>query len=73
MFPAKDSENSSSTKENETPSITPDELNRLMGKGTDLVVLDSRPLDEYVRMSIPTAMARNSCCASMTLHRRRIP
>ena len=42
--------------ENETPSITADELNRLMGKGTDLVVLDSRPLDEYVRMSIPTAI-----------------
>jgi rhodanese-related sulfurtransferase len=42
--------------QNGTPSITADELNRLMGKGTDLVVLDSRPLDEYMRMSIPTAI-----------------
>ena len=42
--------------ENETPSITADELDRLMREGTDLVVLDSRPLDEYVRMSIPTAI-----------------
>src|SRR5215831_6457124 len=41
---------------NETPSITADELDRLMSNGTDLVVLDSRPLDEYMRMSIPTAI-----------------
>jgi rhodanese-related sulfurtransferase len=42
--------------ENETPSISADELDRLMHEKTDLVVLDSRPLDEYVRMSIPTAI-----------------
>ncbi len=42
--------------ENQTPSITANELDRLMREGTDLVVLDSRPLDEYVRMSIPTAI-----------------
>ena len=52
--------------ENETPSISADELNRLMGKGTDLVVLDSRPLDEYVRMSIPTAI--NVPGAELVLH-----
>ena len=52
--------------ENETPSITPDELDRLMGKGTDLVVLDSRPLDEYMRMSIPTAI--NVPGAELVLH-----
>jgi rhodanese-related sulfurtransferase len=38
-----------------TPSISADELDRLMQSGTDLVVLDSRPFDEYRRISIPTA------------------
>jgi rhodanese-related sulfurtransferase len=52
--------------ENETPSITADELNRLMGEGTDLVVLDSRPLDEYMRVSIPTAI--NVPGAELVLH-----
>jgi rhodanese-related sulfurtransferase len=42
--------------ESETPSISADELDRLMREKADLVVLDSRPLDEYVRMSIPTAI-----------------
>jgi rhodanese-related sulfurtransferase len=41
--------------ETETPSISADELDRLMQSGTDLVVLDSRPFDEYRRVSIPTA------------------
>jgi rhodanese-related sulfurtransferase len=52
--------------ENKTPSITADELDRLMGKGTDLIVLDSRPLDEYKRMSIPTAI--NVPGAELVLH-----
>ena len=38
-----------------TPSISAEELNSLFLKGTDLVVLDSRPFDEYQRISIPTA------------------
>src|SRR5262249_4803515 len=36
-----------------TPSISAEELNALMGEGVDLVVLDSRPFDEYSRVSIP--------------------
>jgi rhodanese-related sulfurtransferase len=40
---------------NATPSIGADELDRLMRAGTDMVVLDSRPFDEYQRVSIPTA------------------
>src|SRR5271170_87035 len=40
---------------NHTPNIGPDELDALMRKGADLVVLDSRPFDEYVRVSIPTS------------------
>jgi rhodanese-related sulfurtransferase len=39
-----------------TPSITADELDRLIRDGSDLVVLDSRPFDEYRRVSIPTAI-----------------
>jgi len=38
-----------------TPSIAADELDRLMRGGADLVVVDSRPFDEYSRISIPTA------------------
>ena len=42
--------------ENGTPSISADELNALMQKGTDMVVLDSRPFDEFSRVSIPTGV-----------------
>jgi rhodanese-related sulfurtransferase len=38
-----------------TPSIAADALARLIGNGADLVVLDSRPFDEYARVSIPGA------------------
>jgi rhodanese-related sulfurtransferase len=39
-----------------TPSISADELNSLLRSGADLVVLDSRPFDEYSRVSIPTSI-----------------
>src|SRR5215208_5420489 len=39
-----------------TPSIAADELDQLIRAGTDMVVLDSRPFDEYQRVSIPTAV-----------------
>jgi rhodanese-related sulfurtransferase len=39
-----------------TPSISADELDRLIRDGTDMVVLDSRPFDEYHRVSIPTSV-----------------
>lgn len=38
-----------------TPNIAADELEKLLRDGADLVVLDSRPFDEYARVSIPTA------------------
>jgi len=41
--------------ENATPSIGAGELDALISRGADLVVLDSRPLDEYRRISIPSA------------------
>jgi rhodanese-related sulfurtransferase len=42
--------------ENGTPSISADELHALMQSGTDMVVLDSRPFDEFHRVSIPTGV-----------------
>jgi rhodanese-related sulfurtransferase len=39
-----------------TPSISPEELQRLLREGGDIVVLDSRPFDEYQRVSIPSAV-----------------
>jgi rhodanese-related sulfurtransferase len=39
-----------------TPSIDAGELDRLIRGGSDMVVLDSRPFDEYRRVSIPTAV-----------------
>jgi len=39
-----------------TPSISADELNAHMRAGTDMVVLDNRPYDEYSRVSIPTGV-----------------
>ena len=38
-----------------TPSIDAAELKRMIDAGEDLVVLDSRPFDEFTRVSIPTA------------------
>src|SRR5216117_2448579 len=42
--------------ESGTPSISAQELNALIQSGTDMVVLDSRPYDEYSRVSIPTGV-----------------
>src|SRR5262245_32843396 len=39
-----------------TPSISPEELQRLLRERSDIVVLDSRPFDEFQRVSIPSAV-----------------
>ena len=39
-----------------TPSVSAQELDALMLNGTKMVVLDSRPFDEYSRVSIPTGV-----------------
>lgn len=39
-----------------TPSISASELNALMRNGSNIKVLDSRPFDEYMRVSIPTGI-----------------
>jgi rhodanese-related sulfurtransferase len=36
-----------------TPSVSPEELAAMQASGEDLVILDSRPMDEFTRMSIP--------------------
>ena len=41
---------------NHTPSVSAEELDALMRAKTDMVVLDSRPYDEYSRISIPTGI-----------------
>jgi rhodanese-related sulfurtransferase len=39
-----------------TPSVSAQELDALMRQGAEMVVLDSRPFDEYSRVSIPTGI-----------------
>ena len=39
-----------------TPSVSAQELDAMMRAGTNMVVLDSRPYDEYSRISIPTGI-----------------
>jgi rhodanese-related sulfurtransferase len=39
-----------------TPRLGPEEVKALMDRGADMVVLDSRPMDEYRKMSIPTGI-----------------
>jgi rhodanese-related sulfurtransferase len=54
----------------DTPNITAPELERLIREGADLVVLDSRPFDEYSRVSIPTST--NVPGAELVLRARQI-
>jgi rhodanese-related sulfurtransferase len=42
--------------ESGTPSISAQELHDLMTSGADMVVLDSRPFDEFHRVSIPSGV-----------------
>jgi len=49
-----------------TPNVDAAELKRMIDSGEDIVVLDSRPYDEFSRMSIPTA--RNVPGAELVLH-----
>lgn len=40
----------------DTPRLPAEAVKALMDAGTDMVVLDSRPMDEYRKMSIPTGI-----------------
>jgi rhodanese-related sulfurtransferase len=55
---------------NHTPSIAAEELERLLHGRADVVVLDSRPFDEYTRVSIPTST--NVPGAELVLRAREI-
>lgn len=50
----------------DTPRIPPAELERLIDDGESLVVLDSRPMAEFTRMSIPTGV---DCPGAELVHR----
>lgn len=49
-----------------TPSISAEELKALVDAGTDMVILDSRPLNEFRRVSIPGAI---DCPGAELVHR----
>ena len=53
-----------------TPNISAAELERLLREKADMVVLDSRPFDEYSRVSIPTGI--NVPGAELVLRAREI-
>ena len=55
---------------NHTPGISAGELEQLIRKGADIAILDSRPFDEYVRVSIPTAV--NVPGAELVLRAREV-
>ena len=40
----------------DTPRLPADEVKRMLDEGQDMVIVDSRPLDEFQRMNIPTAV-----------------
>ena len=40
----------------ETPRLTAAEVKAMLDEGRDMVIVDSRPFEEYHRMNIPTAM-----------------
>jgi rhodanese-related sulfurtransferase len=55
---------------NDTPNITAPELEQLLRERADVVVLDSRPYEEYSRVSIPTST--NVPGAELVLRAREI-
>jgi rhodanese-related sulfurtransferase len=54
----------------DTPNVAAEDLERLLRQGADVVVLDSRPYDEYARVSIPTAV--NVPGAELVLRAREV-
>ena len=55
---------------NHTPSVSAAELQQLIREGADIAVLDSRPFEEYARVSIPTAI--NVPGAELVLRAREV-
>ncbi len=46
-----------------TPSISPEQLKLMMDNNEDIIILDSRPIEEYQQMSIPNGI----CCPGAEL------
>lgn len=55
---------------NHTPGISAGELEQLIREGADIAILDSRPFDEYARVSIPSAI--NVPGAELVLRAREV-
>jgi rhodanese-related sulfurtransferase len=51
-----------------TPSISAEELDAMMRSGADMVVVDSRPFDEFQRVSIPTATSMPGAELVLRIH-----
>ncbi|MEO6651474.1 MAG: rhodanese-like domain-containing protein [Ilumatobacteraceae bacterium] len=49
-----------------TPCVSAGDLKQMLDDGTDLVILDARPIDEFRRMSIPTG---TDCPGAELVHR----
>lgn len=49
--------------EYDTPSVSPEELKLMMDNGEKMIILDSRPIEEYRRISIPNGI----CCPGAEL------
>lgn len=52
-----------------TPRITPEDLNAMMQRGDDFIVLDGRPRGEYAKMTIPGAVCCPNAELAYRLHR----
>ena len=52
-----------------TPRITAEELNAMMQRGDDFIVLDGRPRSEYAKMTIPGAVCCPNAELAYRLHR----
>jgi rhodanese-related sulfurtransferase len=50
----------------DTPRLDPEEVKAKLDAGADMVILDSRPIDEYRKMSIPGAL---DCPGAELVHR----
>ena len=51
-----------------TPRVTADEVKRMLDEGQDVVVVDSRPYDEYHRMNIPSSTDMPGAELALRIH-----
>ena len=51
-----------------TPRVTPREVKRMLDDGRDVVIVDSRPYDEYHRMNIPSSTDMPGAELALRIH-----